>query len=313
MQVRSLIAAFGVAVVPALAADVQWTLTGPAQVERGTPVAWEAAVTVSGDNQGLAGYAFSLAVGPSPGPNAGGDGVWGTADDENLSAIILSPATWVSSFHVQGAPVPGSVKDPAGQGGPGLAVLTSAGTANLKAGELIQVGAGCLFWDPVESVAGVGLESRKSVLLADPLGPYTLHAGEIPTNGLSPGAYTVVLIALRARVLRADLDLSQAQSGFVMAEATSEGASLEFLVTVPSIPGDFNQDGFVDVDDLDIFLGCATGPAAAQPPTACSLAPDGEGFLAPDLDRDHDIDQDDFGVFQRCYSGELPGNPGCAG
>ena len=312
MQVRSLIAAFGVVVVPALAADVQWTLTGPAQVDRGTAVTWQAGVSVTGENQGLAGYAISIAVGPSPGPTAGMDGTWGTADDENIAAVILPPAEWVSSFQVQGSSAPGSIKDLAVQGGPGLAVLTSAGTPDLRAGELIQVGASCLAWNPLESVAGVGLEARKSVLLADPGGAYVLHSGEIPTSGLAPGQYTVVLIPLRARVLRDDLDFAQAQPGFIMKEAASAGSSFNVLVSALFIPGDFDHNGYVDAADLDIFLACGTGPAGAYAASGCSLSPDGEGYVAADLDRDHDVDQVDFGVFQRCYSGALPGNPGCA-
>lgn len=312
MQVRSLVAALSVVAVPALAADVQWTITGPAQVERGAAVMWEAAVAVTGENQGLAGYAFSLAIGPGSGPNAGGDGTWGTADDENLSAVVLAPAEWVNSFQVQGGAGQASVKDPAAQGGPGLSVLTSPGTADLVLGELIQVGAGYLAWDPSENVAGVGLDSRKTALLADPNGPYVLHSGQIPTTQLNPGVYTVVLIALRSRVLRTDLDYAQGHPGFVMMEAAGEGSSFQFTVTAPFIPGDFNHDGFVDGDDLGTFLSCATGPSGAYAPAGCPLDPDGQGHVAADFDVDGDVDQDDFGVFQRCYSGDLPGNPNCA-
>lgn len=312
MQVRSLIAAFAVVAVPALAADVQWTITGPAQVERGATVTWQAAVAVTGQNQGLAGYAFSIAVGPSPGPNAGPDGTWGTSDDANVADVLLSPAEWVKSFRVAGAIAPASVKDTAAQGGPGLAVLPSPGTPGLEAGELIQIGTGCLFWNPANSVAGVGLETRKADLLANPTGGYVLHAGQIPTAGLPPGQYTVVLIPLRARVLRHDLNFSQAQPGFIMLEAESAGSSFDFVVSPVFIPGDFNQDGFVNSVDLDIFLACATGPAGPYTPTSCPLIPDGQGHVAADLDQDADVDQDDFGIFQRCYSGALPGDPGCA-
>ena len=296
----------------AAAQDVQWTLTGPAEVTQGGTVTWQAAVSVAGPNQGLAGYAFSIVVGPAPGPPPGPDATWGTADDENVSAVVLSPAAWVPSFQVAGGPGPASVKDVAAQGGPGLAVLASAGSPQIIAGELIQVGAGCLSWNPAESVAGVGLEARKSVLLADPGGAYVLHSGEIPTSGLAPGQYTVVLIPLRARVLRDDLDFALAQPGFIMKEAASAGSSFNVLVSALFIPGDFDHNGYVDAADLDIFLACGTGPAGAYAASGCSLSPDGEGYVAADLDRDHDVDQVDFGVFQRCYSGALPGNPGCA-
>ena len=60
------------------------------------------------------------------------------------------------------------------------------------------------------------------------------------------------------------------------------------------VPGDFNGDGRVDLEDLSLFLGCASGPAIALRP-GCEFA---------DLDQDGDVDQADFGIFQRCYGGE---------
>ena len=299
----------------ATASEVQWTLTGPSQAQRGTPVQWQASVAVSPDSQGLAGYAFSIAIGPSPGPTPGPDGMWGTADDENVAAVVLSPATWVKSFRIQGSSSPGSVKDLPAQGGPGMSVLPSAGTAGVRVGELVQVGAGHLVWTPASSVAGVGLDTRKAALLANPAGAYVLHAGEIPTESLAAGRYTVVLIPVRARVLRLGVDFSKTQSGFIMAQAGGVGSSFEFEVTVPTIPGDFDHDGDVDAADLQTFIACATGPVipyAPGLPGGCPLVPDEQGKTAADFDRDGDVDQVDFGIFQRCYSGTAAGNPGCA-
>lgn len=324
MQVRSLIAALTalialtVAAVPALAADVQWMLTGPAQVPQGTAVPWQASVVVTEDSQGLAGYAFTLAVGPSPGPNAGADGIWGTPDDEGLAPVVLSPAVWANSFRVGGGTL-ASVKDPAAAGGPGLTVLASPGLPNLVAGELQQVGASHLFWDPGDNVAGVGLDSRKAALLADSDGAYVLHSGEIPTTELAAGEYTAVLVPLAARVLRPDLDFAQAQPGFIALDAAATGGSFEFTVLVPQIPGDFDTDGDVDIADFEAFVACETGPDLLydpgdlpEPAPGCTQVPDFENRIAADLDRDGDVDQRDFGIFQRCYSGSMPGDPGCA-
>lgn len=299
----------------ATANDVIWSLTGTAEVGQGDPVAWQAAVAVTGDNAGLAGYAFSLAVGPGDGPTAGEDGVWGTADDENVSAIVLPPADWVAGFNVQGAG-PATLPQTANAGGPGMNVLASAGTNNVKSGELLQVGAGYLFWSPANQAAGVGRDESKAQLLANPAGGYVLHGGTIPTGTLPGGVYTAVLIPVRARVLRADLDYGQAQPGFLMLEAVGTGSSFQFTVVVPPIPGDFNADGFVDLVDLDVFLDCATGPVLTYVgpgfPAGCTLTPDGQGMIAADFDIDGDVDSDDFGVFQRCLSYDLPGNPNCA-
>jgi hypothetical protein len=303
----------------AAANDVYWSLTGPTEVAKGDAVAWQASVAVTGENAGLAGYAFSLAVGPGAGPTAGTDGQWGTADDENVSAIVLSPATWVASFNVQGQG-PGSVQQTGSAGGPGMNVLASPGTNNVKAGELLQVGAGYLFWTPWNGAdgqtAGVGRDEAKAQLLANAAGAYVLNAGTIPTASLAGGTYTAVLIPVRARVLRADLNYAQAQSGFLMMEAAGTGSSFQFTVMVPPIPGDFDADGYVDVADLNVFLACSAGPVISYAgpgfPAGCTLVPDGEGMLAADFDTDGDVDSADFAVFQRCLSFDLPGDPNCA-
>jgi hypothetical protein len=59
------------------------------------------------------------------------------------------------------------------------------------------------------------------------------------------------------------------------------------------IPADFNMDGYVDEDDLDIFETCSLGPAIPHDGTpTCQQT---------DLDFDGDVDQNDFGRLQRCY------------
>src|SRR5262249_2970556 len=79
-----------------------------------------------------------------------------------------------------------------------------------------------------------------------------------------------------------------------------------------NIPGDFDGDGDVDGDDLNIFRLCAAGTGLPYAPT-CTLPPDVNGHIAADFNQDGDADADDFGVFQRCYSGQNhPGNPNCA-
>ncbi|NLX14073.1 MAG: hypothetical protein GXY44_10525 [Phycisphaerales bacterium] len=94
--------------------------------------------------------------------------------------------------------------------------------------------------------------------------------------------------------------------------------SEEFWVVLNRpVPGDFNADGHIDSDDLDVFKACKTGPAIPYDPTnlppGCTLTPDNEGIIPADLDRDGDVDQDDFAMFQRCYSGpQANPDPRCA-
>ena len=284
-----------------VANEAQWTITGPLSVSQGDPVTWQASVAVTGANQGLAGYAFNVVVGPSPGPGAGADGQWGTADDENVADVQISAAAWVQSFKVQGSPAPGTgtVKDDGLAGGPGMDVLPSAGNNTIKNGELLQVGTGHLTWTPFSppgqdgQTAGVGVASRKSVLLANPAGEYVLHSGTIPTGSLAAGTYVVQLIPLKTRVLRPDLDLSQPQSGFLMMTANGVGSSFEFTVGTGAA-ADFDKDGDVDLIDFSHFQACFNGPN--QPPAQ-------SGCTDADLDDDTDVDLNDFTVFQGCFNG----------
>jgi hypothetical protein len=63
-------------------------------------------------------------------------------------------------------------------------------------------------------------------------------------------------------------------------------------------PGDYDDDGDVDLTDYGEFLSCYNGPA--NPPGApdCEMA---------DTDGDGDVDLSDYGVFLGCYNG--PNNP----
>ncbi|MBP7937361.1 MAG: chitobiase/beta-hexosaminidase C-terminal domain-containing protein [Phycisphaerae bacterium] len=66
--------------------------------------------------------------------------------------------------------------------------------------------------------------------------------------------------------------------------------------------GDFDGDGDIDIDDMQTFATCASGPSI---PYAGQCA-------EADFDKDGDVDQDDFGAIQRCFSGPSPiVNPAC--
>lgn len=74
---------------------------------------------------------------------------------------------------------------------------------------------------------------------------------------------------------------------------TIPGAQVDLNGCPPLIPADFDRDGDVDLNDLDVLAGCFSGPRI--PRTA--------GCVKADLDSDYDVDQSDFGKFQRCFSG----------
>lgn len=92
-------------------------------------------------------------------------------------------------------------------------------------------------------------------------------------------------------------------------DASTVGQSIAFdnliVSSWPVVAPDLDSDGDVDLDDLLLLEGCASGPAIPHNGSdVCRRA---------DLDGDADVDQSDFGIFQRCYSGtNKPADPNCA-
>ncbi len=68
---------------------------------------------------------------------------------------------------------------------------------------------------------------------------------------------------------------------------------------VPSIPGDFDDDGDVDGADWQRFAPCLAGPGITAPPAGCSPA----DFAKADLDGDGDVDVRDATEFQQRFAG----------
>ena len=86
---------------------------------------------------------------------------------------------------------------------------------------------------------------------------------------------------------------------------------------VNPIPGDFDRDDDVDLEDVRKLEACATGPDVPYDPhdlpPSCSFPAIIGPTIPPDFDADFDVDHADFGILQRCYSGQdNPGDPDCA-
>ena len=84
------------------------------------------------------------------------------------------------------------------------------------------------------NTAGVGLDSRKGVLLFDPAGSYGVQMGAIDASGLSPGTYEITLVPLDCSVMQADIDLGQPSAGSVLMqlpETSIQGSSITVAVT----------------------------------------------------------------------------------
>ncbi len=69
-----------------------------------------------------------------------------------------------------------------------------------------------------------------------------------------------------------------------------------------SPPGDFNDDGVVDLLDFELFAGCMAGPDISTPPPGC----DESTFTDTDLDHDSDTDLADFAIWSRLFEYAFP-------
>ncbi len=123
---------------------------------------------------------------------------------------------------------------------------------------------------------------------------------DIVNGGHYSGATTATLT-----ISTADLSDAASYECVVTGDCGSlTSGQADLIIDVPTVPGDFDNDGDVDSTDFGFFAGCITGPEAAQTSPSCAKAR---------MDVDEDVDQSDFGLFQRCYSGEdTPTDPNCA-
>ena len=68
-----------------------------------------------------------------------------------------------------------------------------------------------------------------------------------------------------------------------------------FLMFIEPIPGDYDEDGDVDLADTAALPGCLVGPSGGIPGDACG---------AFDFDTDNDVDIGDIAMAQRAYTGD---------
>ncbi len=72
---------------------------------------------------------------------------------------------------------------------------------------------------------------------------------------------------------------------------------------IPHVPGDFDHDNDIDMEDFGAFQSCLTGPFNPQEDPACIDAL---------IDGDDDVDQDDMSIMIGCLSGpNITVDPGC--
>ena len=219
--------------LPAASPDsaVQWTLSGPSQVGPGSPLPWKASVRVTGDNQGLGLYAFSLELRDSQGQLV----------DAGFGATSFTGTTFSIGGQI------GSVLDPPAAGGPGMDFPQSPTTfgdpfSATPPGILNGVGAAYLSWrGSNHMLPGIGRDEHKSLLLNDLNGDgdtadelYILDEGWLDTSSLVAGeTYTLTLAPDAATVLAGGLDLANFQESFAQLAGSMSGSSFTFVVPEP--------------------------------------------------------------------------------
>ena len=199
---------------------------------------WVDDVVVTGDNQGLAGWNVTITL-----TDMAGNRIW------DPGTTPSSGDTWWQPIYKSAKQAGGTVKDLGGNGGPGMDVSASEGYG--FEGQLAQCGSGHLDWKAFgwtgkawtgEDTWGVGLASRKNVLLADPEGVYGLQGGFMPIpNNLPLGMYKLVLTVNNAAVLKSgsELNLNYPNNhvgGITMAVAGADLDGSEFVFQVVPEP-----------------------------------------------------------------------------
>ena len=121
----------------------------------------------------------------------------------------------------------------------------------------------------------------------------------IPGSGSSTGEPDTIEVIYET----ADL-LCGSYSGTITVsdpEATNDPQTIAVSLTVDCLPGDFDGDGDVDLNDYAVFADCVAGPNSAPSPSAPVTVE--ECLKVFDCDFDDDVDLADFATFQETFCG----------
>jgi hypothetical protein len=125
-----------------------------------------------------------------------------------------------------------------------------------------------------------------------------------PDTGSSIGEADVLTIEYNTATLAQGVYQASIHVGDAVAVNTPQAIVVTLLVDQLVIPGDFDDDKDVDLDDWGRMQVCLTASGSEQNDPACAPAI---------LDGDPDVDAGDVVVFQGCMSGAgIPGDPTCA-
>ena len=122
---------------------------------------------------------------------------------------------------------------------------------------------------------------------------YSLDVGDVVSDALVSGDD---MVAFRFQI---DPNTANLVNQAFVDAVDADPATKPFLtIDVGTVPGDFNDDGEVDLADYAIFTDCMAGPDVTTPPEGCSA----DQFSDTDLGNDGDVDLSDFGLFQGYFA-----------
>lgn len=160
--------------------------------------------------------------------------------------------------------------------------------------------------DPTGAVQGLAFDSYGDLYGSTKLGQLILIDIEYPAASLliaeDPGAMEINAIVFDADdtlygVGGSELYLFEVSGSVLVSTLIGfTGQAIRGLAFAP-VPGDFDDDCDVDLDDLAEFVSNLAGPGIAPLDTRA------------DLDRDGDCDMRDYSLFTQCFTGEGLGCP----
>ena len=118
----------------------------------------------------------------------------------------------------------------------------------------------------------------------------TVESAEISRRTFSSGGET----RAAQHTIRATLGEDFAGTVSSVTHTIRAGFVTHATPPTPGMPGDYDGDGDVDLDDWSIGAACETGPVTGTLPPGCQAA---------DLDADGDVDLADFAQFQQYLGG----------
>jgi hypothetical protein len=124
-----------------------------------------------------------------------------------------------------------------------------------------------------------------------------------PVQGNSYGEVDTIILSFDTAALSEGIYAANVTVSDAGASNSPQTVVVNLLVGGALVPGDFDLDQDVDIDDYALMQECQTGDIIGPPAPGCEVT---------DLDHDNDVDSTDATLMIGCMSGSgIPGDPAC--